>query len=69
MTREDFIRKGGRIFILALMVSGTGILAFKRRVSLNGTCDDNSRCASCGIKNRCTDPEKQIAESDGRQSS
>jgi hypothetical protein len=68
MTREDFIRRSGRIFFLALMLGGAGLLAWKRRVSFSGSCDDSTRCASCRIKTSCRDPRKQKPVNDGKQS-
>ncbi|HEC42398.1 MAG TPA: hypothetical protein ENI20_06175 [Bacteroides sp.] len=68
MTREEFIKSGVRVFFLALMLGGAGLLAWKRRVSFFGSCDDSTRCASCRIKTSCRDPRKQIPVNDGKQS-
>ena len=56
------------MFILVLMLSGIGFLAVKRRVSLRGYCDDNTRCAACRLNNICLEPQKQTSSKNEKQS-
>ena len=68
MYRRDFIKVGGRMFFLALMLSGAGLLVGKRRVKLGAYCEDNSGCAACQLNTICRDAQRQISVEDGKQS-
>ena len=53
MTRKDFIERGSRIFILALMLGGAGYLAGKRRIIPGEYCTDRTNCLACRLKAVC----------------
>jgi hypothetical protein len=68
MTRKEFIERGSRIFILALMLGGTGYLAGKRRINPGEYCTDRTRCSACRLKAVCREPLKQTSEKNEEQS-
>ena len=66
MTRKEFMTGSGRIIIAILMLSGTGFLAVKRRISRYGICSDNTGCTACSLNTLCGDPRGRTPVKNGQ---
>ncbi len=53
MERRDFIKNGGRLFLLGGLATGIGYLASKGQISQPGQCKISSNCAGCSKVLKC----------------
>jgi hypothetical protein len=66
MLRRDFIRRWGRIVLLAGIAGTAGYLALTDRVTAESNCTYPGRCGSCSLFSSCKDSKRQRTLNHGK---